>query len=148
HDHISQFFQLLMDCAKKGRAFKKHTQFPFRSVGIVGVGLIGGSIAKAIKAKSNCVAVYCLKESSGSKLTILDGEFSDLETLAKAVEVIFLTVPLDKIIPLAHIIHQTGHSLCVIDVGSVKHPICEEFEELTKGNNEFIATHPMAGSEK
>ncbi|MBI5346489.1 MAG: prephenate dehydrogenase/arogenate dehydrogenase family protein [Chlamydiae bacterium] len=94
----------------------------FKKILIIGLGLMGGSIEK------------CLKEK-GIEVTLDEKENVDLAVIA---------TPLSTIIPIAKKIKAP----LVIDIGSLKADITKAFEEMTSKNFEFVATHPMAGSEK
>lgn len=120
----------------------------FQKVGIIGLGLIGGSIAKALKQKGYYVATVKSKSPDVAKAKkIIDDVFPNLEALIQEVDLLVIATPLSSIIPIARQI-SSDHPLLVIDVGSVKGPIVKEFAKLTKGKVEFLATHPMAGTEK
>lgn len=121
---------------------------PFQKVGIIGLGLIGGSIAKALKQKGCYVATVKSKSPDVAKAKkIIDRVFPSIEALTHEVDLLVIATPLSSIIPIARQI-SSDHPLLVIDVGSVKGPIAKEFAKLTKGQVEFLATHPMAGTEK
>lgn len=120
----------------------------YKKVGIIGLGLIGGSIAKRLKA--NGCEVYTVKSKS------LDVErakkwvkkvFSALDELVQEIDLLVIATPLSQIIPIAKKIKAT-RPLLIVDVGSVKEQIVKEFCKLTRKNVEFFSTHPMAGSEK
>lgn len=109
---------------------------PFNHVAIVGVGLIGGSIHKALKLCDPTI-----------KITLIDKKLSaeKLKINLKGVELVILAMPLSDIIPTARSIET---ELVVMDVGSVKEAITQEFEQLSSEKIEFVSTHPMAGKEK
>jgi prephenate dehydrogenase len=91
-----------------------------KKIKIIGLGLMGGSIAKDL------------------------GE----EAVAE-MELVILATPLSTIIPLAtEIAEQAKGPLIVMDIGSVKGEIARHFEKLSTDQVQFVATHPMAGSEK
>lgn len=120
----------------------------FQKVGILGLGLIGGSIAKALKAKGYYVATVKSKSPDVAKARkVIDRVFHNLDDLVGEVDLLILATPLSTIIPIAREI-KADHPLLVIDVGSVKGAIVKEFKKLTKGSVEFLSTHPMAGNEK
>ena len=130
------------------------TQGTFGRVGIIGMGLIGGSIAKAERARRPKGFVAALAFRSGDakkalKAGSVDQISPDLSSLLAEVDVLILAVPLSQIIPLARrIAKDAKRPLVVLDVGSVKGSIAKEFEKLSRDGVEFLATHPMAGSEK
>ena len=49
-DRIESFFHLIMDAAKASGIFGRKVSLPFTRIGIIGLGLIGGSIANGLKA--------------------------------------------------------------------------------------------------
>lgn len=119
-----------------------------KKVGIIGLGLIGGSIAKKLKQVG--YPIFTVKSNSSDVQKAkkwIDRVFPTLEALIKEVDLLILATPLKTIIPLAKKIKAT-HPLLVIDVGSVKSEIVKEFEKLSRGSLEFLSTHPMAGTEK
>lgn len=120
----------------------------FQKVGIIGLGLIGGSIAKALKGKGTYVATVKSKSPDVAEARkIIDRVFPNLNALAQEVDLLIIATPLSSVIPIAREI-SSDHPLLVIDVGSVKGEIVKEFARLTKGHVEFLSTHPMAGTEK
>lgn len=120
----------------------------FQKVGIIGLGLIGGSIAKALKREGYYVATVKSKSPDVAKAkNTIDRVFPTLDALVQEVDLLILATPLSTILPIARQI-KADHPLLVIDVGSVKGPIVKEFAKLTKGKVEFLSTHPMAGTEK
>lgn len=154
---ISHLYENIFALSKTVRNLKKHNQLEFSKIGIIGWGLIGGSIAKALKNKNPKLQIYTLKRKSINNTkaqndNLIDLEFETLEKLVQESDLIILASSIDSIIPLAAEIKKNTHTrkdkLLVIDVASVKEKIADNFEKLTDENVEFIATHPMSGSEK
>src|SRR5262245_39183384 len=58
---IKNIFQPIMESAKTLGVMKMQSDCPFRRIGLLGFGLMGGSIVKIIKAKDPGVSVYTLK---------------------------------------------------------------------------------------
>lgn len=124
------------------------TVMAFQKVGIIGLGLIGGSIALRLKQKG--YTLYSLKSKSPDlkkAKKVLTKVYSDIDALANASDLLIIATPLSSILPIARTIH-VKKKLLVIDVGSVKAMIAKEFETLSTGPVEFLATHPIAGTEK
>ncbi|MGN1318295.1 MAG: prephenate dehydrogenase/arogenate dehydrogenase family protein [Lachnospirales bacterium] len=121
------------------------------NVGIIGLGLIGGSIAKALKEKSqvNIVATNrSLKSLIDAKADGVIDCYSqtDLSVFSDC-DVIFICTSVDKITDYVNKILPFIKKDCIItDVGSTKKNIFSKMLEI-KGIN-FIGGHPMAGSEK
>lgn len=119
----------------------------FQKVGIIGLGLIGGSIAKKLHEKGYSIYTVKSKSADVQKAKSIVTVLPNPDALAKECDLLIIASPLSTIIPIAKKI-KTDHPLLVIDVGSVKGAIVKEFEKLTKGPIEFLSTHPMAGTEK
>ena len=124
------------------------------NLGFIGFGLIGGSIAKALKSKGADirVLVYSRRKNEDLDEGVRDGIIDKLvyevdESFAEC-DVIFLCAPVTKIVEFLPVVKRVASPECIItDVGSVKGGICESAEELGMGAK-FIGGHPMAGSEK
>lgn len=116
---------------------------------ILGLGLMGGSIAKALKEKGFYLSTLKREEENHA---LIDKEYTSLQEMLKETDIVILATPLSAIFPLAEEIASLSedlkHPLIVIDIGSVKTQIAELFESLNSENIEFVATHPMAGLEK
>lgn len=120
----------------------------FQKIGIIGLGLIGGSIAKKLHREG--YSLYTVKSKSvdiQKAKPILTTVFPTLDALVKEIDLLIIATPLSTILSIAKKI-KSDHPLLVIDVGSVKGKIVKEFEKLTKDRLEFLSTHPMAGTEK
>ncbi len=130
---------------------------PFRRVAIIGLGLIGGSIAKRIREGGCGIEVAALfRDDADQALAIQEGTiqrvFPSLCALIPEVDLVILATPLRSILDLAAQIAECAKSreepLLLIDVGSCKRAIAARFEELSCPLLELIPTHPIAGSEK
>ena len=117
---------------------------------VIGVGLIGGSWAKALK-KSGVVASVAGIDRSEAHLTqaielgIIDDKatYADLAT----VDMVFLSIPVDQmVIELPKVLDAVGEQTLVIDAGSTKLQLCEAVASHPKRRN-FLAAHPIAGTE-
>lgn len=120
-------------------------------VTVVGLGLIGGSFALALKAKgiaSQVVGVEAnpLHAAKALELGIVDYVLP----LAEAVEgseLIALAVPVDVIPQLAvKVLNRVTKNQIIIDMGSTKGELCEIISQ-HPARNRFVATHPMWGTE-
>ncbi|MCP8616695.1 prephenate dehydrogenase [Salirhabdus salicampi] len=123
---------------------------------IVGLGLIGGSIAKNIKYKRDDVIVYGYDVNNESidyalQHNIIDDEVDSFVEGVQKCNIIFLATPI--YITLQYMDEFLNIPLqeekIVTDVSSVKGPVIEKANELTGQNNfTFVGGHPMAGSHK
>lgn len=154
---IQAIFQIIMDCTKIYGHLKTVYDFPFKRTAIIGWGLIGGSIGKFIHAKNRKTRLSALERdctdlAQAKEEGIVDDLYFTLEDLVEDVDLIILAVPIRDIIPIAHQIAKAAAGrtkpLIVMDVGSVKTEITKAFETFCSSRVEFVATHPMAGSEK
>lgn len=122
-------------------------------IGIIGLGLIGGSIAKAIrKVQPDCYIVALNRSddslsSAKAEGTINEGVHEVSEAFNNC-DIIFLCAPVHTNISfLKQLKPFTGQDTILTDVGSVKSEIHESVKKLLPGVN-FIGGHPMAGKEK
>ena len=120
------------------------------NIGVIGLGLIGGSLALAARKHLSNISLYGEDQKSAHldealKLGIVD-ETLNSENYA-AMDVIILAIPVDasvtKVIPL---LAQMNDNALLLDVGSTKSMICSKIE-LHPKRNQFLATHPIAGTE-
>lgn len=152
---IINVYSEIMRESRVAQHFLRVMELPFARIGIIGIGLIGGSICKAIKSKRPNVEIFALKDPNNDCLHAveegwIDQLYEDCAGLLKEVELLILASPISTIIPfskqLSHV-KNFNQPRIIIDVASVKAEIAIEFEKLCDENLEFIATHPMAGKE-
>ncbi len=121
-----------------------------KNIGIVGLGLIGGSMAKAIKARTDCKVYGCdINEETmvqAKACGAIDGELTELSQLDLLVVALFPQAALDYVKEHCGEMKQ-GSIIC--DICGVKELICKELAPLCREQGvEFIGCHPMAGREK
>ena len=120
------------------------------NIGIIGLGLMGGSLAKAVKRYGISKKVYGFTNSEKNKKEIeelgLVDELVDLETLKKVSDVIILSIPVDAIISMFPNFLDINDKTTIIDMGSTKEYIVKNIPPKIRKN--FIAAHPMTGTEK
>ncbi len=117
---------------------------------VIGLGLIGGSIAKDLKSQLN-VKVYGVDASESHQRLALDHalvhEIVSLDEGLKLADIVILAIPVDKIEGiLPNILDQIDQKTTVIDVGSTKSDICNAIS-LHPRRSRFVAAHPLAGTE-
>ena len=127
------------------------------TIGFIGFGLIGGSIARAIKEIHPSFTLLSYNYSKGNmgkslenalKNHVLDSVYDDLQEGFSSCDIIFLCAPvLSNITYLKQLKDIIKPSCIITDVGSVKGNIHIAVEEIGLKHN-FIGGHPMAGSEK
>lgn len=120
------------------------------TISIVGVGLIGGSMAITLKEKGFADEVIGVgrRESSLDKALqrgLIDRKAS-LEQAIDESELIVLAVPVDALMEMLPGVLDRVTNQVVIDVGSTKEKFLERIKHHPK-RGRFVATHPMAGTE-
>ncbi|MFC3038923.1 prephenate dehydrogenase [Virgibacillus xinjiangensis] len=125
-----------------------------RIILISGLGLIGGSLAKSIKASGNHRLIgYDVSEATLTYAVengIIDEAATSFEEAAQESDIIILAAPISETIELMKKLDNLPlqEGIIVSDVASVKGSILEEANKLTNKSITFIGGHPMAGSHK
>lgn len=119
---------------------------------IVGLGLIGGSYARALKKKGYKVSAITKSESSieyALENDIIDSGYSYVceEAVAEADYIIFSLYPKVFSQWINDYQHLFKSGAVITDVTGVKTSIVYEIQEKLREDVEFIAAHPMAGRE-
>lgn len=121
--------------------------------GFIGIGLIGGSIAKALRrVHPSCKIIVFNRSAEPRVMAMNDGTaniaVAQVDNTFKECDYIFLCTPVERNVEYLKILKDIINNNCIItDVGSVKGNIHEAVKELNMESN-FIGGHPMAGSEK
>ena len=117
-------------------------------IGIVGLGLIGGSLGLKLQSLNHTIYGITnneLNEKKAKEKKLANFVSCDLSLLKKC-ELIILALPIkDLINPSQQLVESIPRETIVTDVGSVKEPIINTWENL---HPLFIGSHPMAGTEK
>jgi prephenate dehydrogenase len=126
----------------------------FSRVAVIGVGLIGGSLALAGKEKGlvgEAIGFGRRRENleRAKRLGAIDRIETDLKKSVEGADLVVLATPVGTFESLLKEISSslTKGSL-VSDVGSVKGRLVERMERLTPKGSHFIGAHPIAGKEK
>ena len=117
---------------------------------IIGIGLIGGSIALDLKSHFKEATFFGIDNNESNlyeaiELNIIQekASFDDLENA----DLVIVSVPVDVgLVILPQILDKINDNTLVLDVGSTKFPICEVVINHQRRRN-FLATHPIAGTE-
>jgi prephenate dehydrogenase len=127
----------------------------FRKITIIGVGLLGGSLGRAIKKRRLAAEVAGFVRRAASigeckKAKAVDLCTCDLHEAVADADLIVLCTPLAQMLPLVReMIPSLKRGAILTDVGSVKTSVVKELESLAaKAGAHFIGGHPMAGAEK
>lgn len=122
----------------------------FNKIAIVGTGLIGGSIALAIKKKQLARVIIGVSRHKKSlilakKIGAIDLGSQDINIIKDA-DLVILATPVSTIIKSACQISKIVKPECIIcDVGSTKEQIVSKLTSLIP---HFVGCHPLSGSEK
>jgi prephenate dehydrogenase len=117
---------------------------------VIGIGLIGGSMALDIKTLHPEAKIYGIDNNESHlaealALGVVDGA-ATFDDLIDA-DFVIVSVPVDVALTvLPRVLDVIGDNSIVFEVGSTKMPICEAVANHPKRRN-FIATHPIAGTE-
>lgn len=119
-------------------------------VGILGIGLIGGSLALSARKYIPDVEIFGLDENEehldrSIAIKLIDFKLNNADL--KLMDLLLIAIPVDatnkQIVSLLDQVHDNG---LVIDFGSTKASICDRVA-LHPKRGQFLATHPIAGTE-
>jgi prephenate dehydrogenase len=119
-------------------------------VTVIGTGLIGGSMALALKEKGLATSIIGVEANTSHakdalELQLVD-EIMSLEEAIAGSELIILAIPVNGVERLLPTVLDKVRHQVVMDVGSIKGGILASIE-LHPKRNRFVATHPMWGTE-
>ncbi|WP_320666854.1 prephenate/arogenate dehydrogenase [Prochlorococcus sp. MIT 1307] len=123
-----------------------HTKNSSNCIGIVGLGLIGGSLALDLQALGFKVhgLVHRATTATKAKERGLAQVISTDPKILSDCDLIILALPLDQLLkPSQSLLKALPPSAVITDVGSVKAPVLKTW---TKLHQRFVASHPMAGN--
>ena len=126
----------------------------FNKVCIIGCGLIGSSIARAIRKNhlSSKIVSSNRSDSVNKKvieLKIVDDSSSDTKKMAEGSDLIIIATPLSSYEDIISKIKNSLKSGTILtDVGSVKENIINLIEKDVPANVSWISSHPIAGTEE
>jgi len=121
-----------------------------KRIAIVGVGLIGGSLAiqlheKKISSRLIGVDANPLHRRQALELELVD-EVMTLDEAIAASDVVILSIPVDKLVDLLPSIMDKVDQQVVVDLGSTKSQLINVIRDHPK-RGRYVATHPMWGTE-
>ena len=117
---------------------------------IIGIGLIGGSMALDIKSIYDDATIFGIDANEkhldeAIQLGLIDEKASENDLINA--DLVIVSVPVDVgLVILPNILDKIGEQTLVFDVGSTKLPICDAIQNHPKRRN-FLACHPIAGTE-
>ncbi len=125
----------------------------FQTVGIAGIGLIGGSLAKDLRTFGLTDRIVGWNRTASHaeravELGLVDDVVASLDALVAASDLIVLAMPVDVLeAQLPHVLSALTPTQIVIDVGSAKQALTHAVAG-HPNRRQFVACHPMAGTEK
>jgi prephenate dehydrogenase len=118
---------------------------------VIGLGLIGGSMAKDLRKAGFAHEITGVDASPENaqealRLGIID-RIDSLESAVAKADMVIIAIPVDKVLnTLTKVLDLISDQTTVIDVGSTKKLIAEAVENHPKRRN-YVAAHPMSGTE-
>lgn len=126
----------------------------YQRIAIVGVGLLGGSIGKAIRQRNLAKTVLGIgrrQESLGKALEVgaIDEASLDLAAGVANADVVVVATPVEQIAGLVIAAGNAAPQALLTDAGSTKSAICETIAaEAPEFLSRFIGSHPIAGGHR
>jgi len=119
-------------------------------IGIIGLGLMGGSFGLALKKIPNKYTLLGYDHNpihthQALELNLVDNITSDFLKI-KSCDVIILTIPVDAIIQTIQELRDVHNNCTIIDFGSSKEKISNSIPQEIR--HKFVTAHPMTGTEK
>ncbi len=125
----------------------------FKQITIIGFGLIGSSIARAIKQHNLATKLVCADQSREvcekvKELGLADEIFTDLSKSVKGSDLVILCVPVGAMESVGKKIAVGLEQGCIVtDVGSVKSSVMRALQPLLPAKVHLVGGHPIAGTE-
>ena len=126
-----------------------------RHLCVIGVGLIGGSLARALRENNACEMITgCSRSEShlqrAKELGVIDDYSTDVATAVKDADMIVVSVPLRSMQPVFEQIDgAVSDDAIITDVGSAKSSVEQAARSgLVNHIAQFVPGHPIAGTEK
>lgn len=118
---------------------------------MIGVGLLGGSFALALREHGFADHIVGVDLNADNAAVALDmglvDEILPLDEAVRGVDMVIIAIPVDKIPAVAvAVLDALDRSKIVVDLGSTKTELCEAIANHSL-RDRFVATHPMWGTE-
>lgn len=130
---------------------------PFDNVAVVGLGLIGASLAAALKKAFPCAYVHGVDVDSRSCVVaeergwVDDASKPDADEfrafLSDAADLVVIATPIAAVDDYMHLLSELGYKGVVTDTVSTKAHILDVASEVLPNPDNYIPGHPMTGSE-
>ncbi|TGE26696.1 prephenate dehydrogenase [Hymenobacter metallicola] len=122
-----------------------------KTVTVIGIGLIGGSLALSLKAKGLAAHIIGVDHSPENRhkareLGLIDEASTDLAAAVRRADLVVVAVPMDAMLTVLPQVLEEVDQQVVIDVGSTKSMLLAAVAGHPQ-RGRFVAVHPMAGTE-
>ncbi len=129
--------------------------FLIKKIAIIGVGLIGGSLALALK-KAGQIQTVCGWDTNSDNLRlavelgVVDDAAADIAQAVADADVVMLAVPVGNMLQVAQMVIPNMQPEAILtDAGSVKESVVTAIEPLAISSGvSFVAGHPISGTER
>ena len=124
------------------------------TVAVVGVGLIGGSIGLALRGRGLASTVVGVGRDmraldEARSRGVIDRATTDLAEGVAEADVVVVCTPVGRIaLDVRRAAEAAPRTALITDAGSTKRRIVEEVEQTPRAAEQFVAAHPLAGSER
>ena len=121
-----------------------------KSVAIIGVGLIGGSWALALKKHFSYITILGVDNNQSHleealRLGLID-KAVDLDAAAQS-DIVFVSIPVGAASEvILSLLDKVGEHTLIMDAGSTKSALCQSMSD-HPNRSHFLAAHPIAGTE-
>ena len=121
----------------------------FERVGIVGLGLMGGSLARALRALDDGLRIVAFNRNPGQADRalaegVIDAVAFTAEEAAEGQDLVVYATPLDVAREMMSAHAEAWGDATVTDVAGLKGPLAREADDLGRAS-QFVGSHPMAG---
>ncbi|WP_246112665.1 prephenate dehydrogenase [Allorhodopirellula solitaria] len=128
---------------------------PIRTVAVIGLGLLGGSVAKSLRrsvgeASPRVIGWGRRPETREFAINhdLVDAVSDDFVEASRLADLVVIATPVDRIAQYAIEVAKECPNVLITDVGSTKRGIVDAVAAAPRAATRFVAAHPIAGSEK
>lgn len=127
---------------------------PFKQITILGVGLIGASLAHSCRQHKLADKIVGFGRNAANlkkaqEKNIIDSGSTDLKTAVTGSDLIVICTPVGVLVKRVREMIPFLQDGCIItDAGSVKGPLVEEIDALVPDTVHYVGAHPIAGGEQ
>lgn len=120
-------------------------------IGIVGLGFMGGSLAKTLKEVPTVEKISACDSNTQNLIDAfndgtVDAVSSKIDNILANSDIVFICTPVDQIFEVARKLKDIVKPSCVVtDIGSVKNEVTHQIDML---GLKYVGSHPMKGGEK